>query len=114
LRKIFGVDVFHQITLQNPYHLLSFVPPPHREITDSLRRFEMEFHSTLVSIVQHRISVTTIVVHVAVSGGSLSDIKIRTWCRLSDLATSNPTSSLGFHVGVGSFLGMNKILICRL
>jgi hypothetical protein len=43
-------------------------------------RFEMEFQSTLVSIVQHRIGVTTIVVHVAVSvWGSLSDIKIRTW-----------------------------------
>jgi hypothetical protein len=27
IAKIFGVDVFHQITLQNPYHLLSFVPP---------------------------------------------------------------------------------------
>jgi hypothetical protein len=67
LRKISGVDVFHQITLRkNPYHLLSFVLLL-REIPDSLRRFEMEFHvSTLVSIVQHRIGVTTIV-HVAVS-----------------------------------------------
>jgi hypothetical protein len=56
---------------KNPYHLLSFVPPLHREIPDSLRRFEMEFHvSTLVSIVQHRIGVTTIVVHVRYPWGS--------------------------------------------
>jgi hypothetical protein len=44
IAKIFGVDVFHQIMLQNPYHLLSFVPPSIDKITDSLRRFEMEFH----------------------------------------------------------------------
>jgi hypothetical protein len=54
----------------------------------------------LVSIVQHQ-WLTTIVVHVAVSVWCSPDIKIGPGADSLDLATSNPTSSLGFPCWCG-------------